>query len=396
VALADTGKAIGAVSQLLRDRLLARLAGTVGNVRIGKPEVTGEGITNPRLNLFLYEIQLDPNLRNRSLDSGQPTPLWLILKYLLTAFDETGDSDSTQAHEFLGEGMRVLQELSFLPLSSLASDALESLNPNPEALKITFDQTSSELISKLMQGPDEQYRCSIGFEVRPVMIATGELSSYSLLVGVDYTTNRVIADQGIKIPVLPSTGPKINAIAPSKIAPPPASETAILMIQGSNLALSNLSVRLGSVELMIVAQSPDSLKCELNDNIRDGSAISAGSHPICVVQNIANDKTRSSNLWVVNLLPVVTDVEFSVDPTAQIFGTLTLEGFLLGTERDDVFVVLYQAGETVRMFDEFEVISPDQTQLQVPILDAVPSGTYRVILRVNGQQAQNSPEVMIP
>jgi hypothetical protein len=128
VALADTGKAIGAVSQLLRDRLLARLAGTVSNVRIGKPEMSGEGITNPRLNLFLYEIQIDPHLRNRSLDPGQSTPLWLVLKYLLTAFDEAGDSDSIESHEYLGEGMRVLQELSFLPLSSLPLDVFQALN----------------------------------------------------------------------------------------------------------------------------------------------------------------------------------------------------------------------------------------------------------------------------
>ncbi|HAG81441.1 MAG TPA: hypothetical protein DCL61_09765 [Cyanobacteria bacterium UBA12227] len=392
VALADTGKAIGAVSQLLRDRLLARLAGTVNNVRIGKPEEIGEGITNPRLNLFLYEIQLDSNLRNRSLDPGQPTPLWLVLKYLLTAFDTGGDSDSYEAHEYLGEGMRVLQELSFLPLGNLPSDLLKALNPNPEALKITFDPTSSELISKLMQGSEDKYRCSIGFEVRPVMIATGEPASYSLLVGVDYVNDTVIGAEGIKIPVLPGMEPKIEGIFPTKIVPPLPLETSILTIKGSNLALSNLTVRLGSVELPIIAQSPDSLKCELNGNIRDGSAISAGSHPVCVVQSLPNNKTRSSNLLVANLLPILTSVEFSL-------GNLNLEGFLLGKKSDDVFVALYQTGKTVRIFDVFEDIlpaPPAQTQLRVAIADTIPSGTYRVILRVNGQQAQNSPEVIVP
>ena len=403
MALADTGKAIGAVSQLLRERLLGRLAGTVGNVRIGKPEMIGEGITNPRLNLFLYEIQLDPNLRNRSLDPGQPTPLWLVLKYLLTAFDETGDSDSIEAHQYLGEGMRVLQELSFLPLSSLATDGFQALNPNPEALKITFDPTSSELISKLMQGPDEKYRCSIGFEVRPVMIATGKPPSYSLLVGIDYTStpNTVIGAEGIRIPILPSIGPKIDAISPITIAPPlpPPPEPSLLTIRGSNLALSNLTVRLGSVELTIAAQSPDILKCELNTNLRNGDVISAGSHPICVVQELPNGKERASNLLVANLLPVLTNVAFTPDSNPGIFGTLDLEGFLLGNTSDDIFVALYQEGETVRLFDTFAEILPDpeaQTQLRVQITDAVPSGNYRVIVRVNNQQAQNSPEVTIP
>ena len=399
MALADSGKAIGAVSQLLRERLLGRLAGTVGNVRIGKPEMTGESIINPRLNLFLYEIQFDPNLRNRSLDPGQPTPLWLVLKYLLTAFDEDGDSDSIQAHQYLGEGMRVLQELSFLPLSSLALDSFQALNPNPEALKITFDPTSSELISKLMQGPDEKYRCSVGFEVRPVMIATGEPSSYSLLVGVDYDNDTVIGEDGVALVILPSMEPKIDAILPTKITPPLPTETAFLTIRGSNLALSDLKVRLGSVELAIVAQSPNNLRCELNEQLRDGEIISAGSHTVCVVQELPNGKERGSNLLVVNLLPVITNVEFTPNPALEIFGTLDLEGFLLGTERDDVFVALYQEGKTVRLFDRFEEISPAppaQTQLRIQVTEEIAPGDYRVILRVNGQQAKNRQGVRIP
>ncbi|NJR25256.1 MAG: DUF4255 domain-containing protein [Richelia sp. CSU_2_1] len=390
MALADTGKAIGAVSQLLRDRLLARLAATVSNVRIGKPEMSGEGITNPRLNLFLYEIQLDPHLRNRSLDPGQSTPLWLVLKYLLTAFDEAGDSDSIESHIYLGEAMRVLQELSFLPLNSLPSDVFQALDSNPEALKITFDATSSELISKLMQGPDEKYRCSVGFEVRPVMVATGESPSYSLLVGVDYVNDTIIGAQGIQIPVLASMGSKIDAIAPTKIAPSLPPQTSILTIRGNNLALSNLTVFLGAVELPIVAKSSDILKCQLNGNIRDGSAISAGSHPVRVEERLTNGKVRSSNLLVASLLPVVTNAAFS-------FGNLNLEGFLLGIASDDVFVALYQNGKTVRVFDEFVEIAPlplAQTQLRVQVTDTSP-GIYRVILRVNGQQAQNSPEVTI-
>jgi hypothetical protein len=247
-----------------------------------------------------------------------------------------------------------------------------------------------------MQGGDEKYRCSIGFEVRPVMIATAELSSYSLLVGVDYVNNTIIGAKGIQIPVLPSMGPKIDAIAPIKISPPlPAvlpdlPQPSILTIRGNNLALSNLTVRLGSVELPIVAKSPDTLKCELNGNIRDGTVISAGSHPVCVVESLPNDKARSSNLLVASLLPVITNATFSGD-------NLYLEGFLLGKASDDVFVALYRNGKTVKVFDKFVEIGPGppaQTQLQVQITDTSP-GTYRVILRVNGQQAQNSPEVVI-
>ena len=136
------------------------------------------------LNIFLYEIQYDANLKNTPLDEGQKPPLWLVLKYLLTAYSE-GESDSDTAYDYLGLGMQALQELSFLPLNS---STVRNLGDNPGVLKITFDEIPPDLLSKLMQGgDDEKYRLSVGFQVRPVMIAPDLPSSYSYLVGVDNT-----------------------------------------------------------------------------------------------------------------------------------------------------------------------------------------------------------------
>ncbi len=401
MTLADTGKAIGAVTKLLQAHLLVHPGVTVSTVTVGKPEPP-PNMTNSRLNLFLYEIQLDPNLRNKSLDRGQPAPLWLVLKYLMTAFDTSGDSDTTEAHEFLGEGMRALQELSFLPLSGSAT-ILSALKDNPEVLKITFDGASVDLLSKLMQGSDEKYRCSFGFEVRPVMIATSEPPSYSLLVGIDYLANQVIGEQGIQIPVMPFGGPTLHAIAPSKFVPGDS-----IILKGSNLNLANLSVRLGKVELPITAQSVDALQCLVNAAISGGEAISAGSYPISVVQNLPKGRQRSSNLLVGNLLPVLTSaVPNNLTPvpadTSKIYGNIDLTGELLGTEEDDVFVALYQDGRVIQMFDELVPIPPPpppppvtpQTRRRVLIKEQnpIPPGKYRVILRVNGQQAKNSPEI---
>ena len=400
---ADTGKAIGAVSELLRSYLILRLSGTVANIRVGKAEATGTAITNPRLNVFLYEVQFDPNLRNESLDAGQLPPLWLVLKYLLTAFDEQGDSDSIEAHRTLGEGLRVLQELSFLPLrSTLGTDILKPLIDNPEELKITFDQTSTDLISKLMQGPDERYRCSVGFEVRPVMIATSEPPSYSLLVGIDYLTNTVIGEAGIQIPVLPSMGPVITAVTPDKVEP-----GGTLRVQGNGLDASGLTVQLGLVTLPILSRAPDALECQANGNITDGSTLSAGSHPLSAVQPLPSGKTRSSNLWIVDLLPILTTVTLdplTADETADgIVLALNLQGQLLGRDEDDVFVALYQAGKTKYLTDDVITLAvppppPLQTNRRVRIQSPqpIPPGNYRVILRVNGQQAMRSPGVVIP
>src|SRR5262245_25788810 len=114
MALAETGRAIGAVTQLLHDRLLANWLGIgLADVSVGRSAPPHTNGTRPRLNLFLYEIHFDEHLKNVALDEGQPAPLWLVLRYLLTAFDENGESDSAEAHELLGQGIRVLHDLNF-------------------------------------------------------------------------------------------------------------------------------------------------------------------------------------------------------------------------------------------------------------------------------------------
>jgi hypothetical protein len=81
----------------------------------------------------------------------------------------------------------------------------------------------------------------------------------------------------------------------------------------------------------------------------------------------------------------------------RVVGDIDLTGILLGTPTDDVFVGLYRAGRVVRAFDTFVYppgpMTQTQMRLQITEATAVLPGPYRVILRVNGQQALNSPEV---
>src|ERR1041385_8312542 len=114
MALADSGRAIGAVTRLLRDHLIRRGF----EVSIGKPEDAANVNANAKVNLFLYETRLDTHLRKHSLHIGDPAPLWLVVRYLLTAFDADEDSDSPDAHELLGRGMSALQEMNFLSLDA--------------------------------------------------------------------------------------------------------------------------------------------------------------------------------------------------------------------------------------------------------------------------------------
>ena len=65
MALGDSGRAIGAVTKLLREHLIRRGFA----VSVGKPEVAATTDTNAKLNLFLYETSVDASLRNIALQS---------------------------------------------------------------------------------------------------------------------------------------------------------------------------------------------------------------------------------------------------------------------------------------------------------------------------------------
>jgi hypothetical protein len=398
MALADTYQAIGKVTMLLHEHLVHK---TDLPVTVGRPEPgsNGGGQGGPRLNLFLYEALFDPSLKNVPLDEGQKPPLWLVLKYLITAYDELGHSDTILAHEQLGKGLRALQELSFLSLSAIAlpADILPALKDNPEVLKITFDEASSELLSKLMQGSDEKYRFSMAFQVRPVMIAPAAPPDYSLLVGVDYTATppAVIGEEGIHLEVLPSMGPLIDEIMPSRFE---VKDT--ITVKGANLDLSGLSLRLGQASLAVTAQRPDRLQAKVNGGITGGTILSAGSQVLAVVQSLSGGRSRSSNLLVGGLLPTLktaapSGLLLAATPPPRVYGDIIMTGTLLGRQEDDLFVALYQEGQAVKVFDAPFTFSPGQTGLTLHIPDtlAVPPGSYRLILRINGQQARQSPTV---
>lgn len=375
---------------------------TSHNVTVGRPEPPSAngGIVNPRLNLFLYEAVFDPYLRNTPLDEGQEAPLWLVLRYLVTPFDEAGESDTADAFRILGDGLRALQALAQLPLAGLAPEDQTALDPNPERLRVTFTEASSELLSKLMQGSDEKYRFSMTFEVRPVMIASVAPPSYGLLIGVDYSAPPpgVRDDRGLALSVEPTLGPMVDRVEPHAFKPgdPP------VRVIGQDLALAGLEVQLGPVVLPLTTASDGATVFDPTPAALAGDAISAGSHGLAVVRTLASGRRRPSNLVVVALLPELTAVtHLPADPLVpDDVAQLELEGRLLGHDEDDIVVALYRAGATARSYDEIADAPdapPAQTRKRARLSGAPPEpGDYRVLLRVNGQQARQSPEVTIP
>jgi hypothetical protein len=400
--LADTSRAVGAVTDLLIGRIGQV---TSHNVTIGRPEPPngngGGGLANPRLNLFLYEAVFDPQLKNTALDEGQEAPLWLVLRYLVTPFDADGESDTAPAFRVLGDGLRALQTLAYLPLAGLAPQDQAALDPNPERLKVSFQEASSDLLSRVMQGSDERYRFSMAFEVRPVMIAASAPAAYALLAGIDYTAPPpgVRDDGGRSITVEASLGPVIERVAPASFqaGDPP------VRLEGKELSLDGLEVELGPVVLPLVLGPDGAARFEPTRAALDGASVSAGHHALFAARTLANGRRRRSNLAVVQLLPEVTAAAFVAPAAPGDAPEIDLTGFLLGTAEDDVVVGLYRDGATVRSSDDVvdapvaNPPDPPQTHRRARIAaPAVPAGAYRVILRVNGVQARQSPEVVFP
>lgn len=395
MALADSGRAIGAVTQLLHDRLMTGAGTLISDVTVGRPE---PGLNQPslaRLNLFLYEVIFDGSLRNVSLEEDQPPPLWLALRYMLTAFDTQGESDTVEAHAILGRGAQILQDLNFLSLDGLGANDMAALADIPDKLKITFQDASVDLLSKVMQGSEEHYRTSLAFEIRPVMIAPGQPPSYSLLVGINYQTDSVVGEEGIRIPVLPTLGPALTALVPDKV-----DLGGQVTLLGTDLGLEGLSVMFGPAELPVVAAPPGRLVAEVSASLDSGETISAGNHPVSVVLTLPGGRRRSSNLLVGGLRPRLdsaTPSGLAAGVGGTVTGTLDLAGALLGSEDDDVVVALYRDGAVAAAFETF-VRPPgppfqQALQLQITAANALPAGSYLVILRVNGQQAPSSPLV---
>jgi hypothetical protein len=371
MSLAASKDAIGEVTDLLRTRISARAA---VNVEVGRPEAATGGQSGPKLNLFLFQLEFDPHLKNRPLDEGQAPPLWMVLRYLLTAFDEGKESDSVSAHRLLGQGLAALQELNFIesPAAPLSS--------NPEPLKITFDAADAELLSKIMQGSDEKYRISAAFQVRPVMIMPDTEPAYALPV------------QSVGPPsdpgpfMMPSMGPRLRSVTPERFE-----AGAMLSLKGDGVDGMLDLVWLGPASFPVIAAREG----EVRTVIPADTVLSPGSYPVSVSRPLPNGRPFMSDALMATLVPIVTGVVVGVlTPNAgNLYGDVTFSGTQLGGPDDVIVAAFYSGAGVVLMLEVTGTAAQTTLTASVPLEDALPPGDYRLILRVNGAQANLAPVV---
>jgi hypothetical protein len=376
--LSASTEAIGAVSELLSTQLSLRLANLP--VPVGRPSDAQLVEGSRSLNLFLYRIAFDPQLRNISLDHGQPPPLWLVLHYVITAFDSDHESETTAAHRLLGQGLVALQEMNYLrpPVS------LQALTDNPEPLKISFDDADPELLNKLFSSRDEEYRLSAAFQVRPVMLATGQPPALAPLV------QSVGPPTAPGVTVLPSMGARLLAIEPARF------------VAGDMVTLRGLDlggydrIQLGGHALVPLAAQPGDRGDVMRFQLPAASPIAAAGYAVSVSRTLPSGHTMTSSPVLGELLPVVTGVALDGPLTpvdGALAGSFTVSGAQFGGPGESVFATLYRDGQARLLLEPSAPPSATAASFAVPAAQALPTGLYRVIVRVNGQQAVSSPEL---
>jgi len=371
--LAASRNAIGAVDQLLQAQLSTRTS--VGTVDVGRVEAASLG-DGPKFNLFLYQIDVDGQLRNYPLDAGQRPPVWLVLRYLLTAFDVSRDSDSFAAHMLLGEGMLALEEMNF------QRPTVAALADNPEPLKITFDAGDVELLSKIMQGTDERYRVSAAFQVRPVMIASGEPPAYAPLV----RSVGPPAAEGVL--VVPSLGPQLEALEPARFE-----AGATLTLRGRDLIGEMQWICLGGTCFPVTAAPAGAVQAQVPAD----TTLSPGSYPVTFAHELPSGRRFFSNAVTGDLQPSLQTASpagaLTDDGSGNLSGSLQLTGTHLGGPTDDIFVAFWRDGAVALMLEAVGTVAQTSVTASVAPEDALARGVYRIILRVNGVQAPAAPEV---
>lgn len=164
--------AIGRVSESLQNLLRGEMNPNLGvPVTVLAPDEPG---TDPRINLFLYKVRENPHasaipwqLHPTEAGNLVPPPLSLNLYYLMTAYaPNVGELGNANAHQLLGEAMRVFAEFPIVPELHLAGDLTQSR----EEIKIMHNGLDMEELSQVWSTFSQPFRLSVLYEVSVVQL----------------------------------------------------------------------------------------------------------------------------------------------------------------------------------------------------------------------------------
>jgi hypothetical protein len=361
-------------------------------ITLGLPDQKEDG---KRVNIFLYHVQECPQLKNQDLagaahpaEYGHP-PLTLDLHYLLTAYAQSDEGDQVEAHQVLGDAMRVLHDHTYL-----LGDVLDpSLEGAVERAKVTLEPLTVEDVTKIYVALSTPYRLSVGYKVTIVQIQSRLQRSAAGLVGESPLA-------GARIVVAPIRRPRVDDVRVIRQDDATNRERVAygrigdrLVLKGQNLT-GDLRLLMNGVDLTasIVSKSANRLEAAIADH----AALQPGPITVRVAADVllgdppVPHRGASSNLSAFVLVPHVTAM--AVTPPAAPGDPPVLD--IQGTR-------LFQAGkECMTLVGDRPVASSAYTtHLTDHIVLAgpagLPAGTYQVRVRVNGAESIDPQSLVI-
>ena len=394
-------QAIAGVSATLQNLLEDRMELPVGvsslQVTVSTPrseQDNGQGVEEPRVNLFLYHVTENAALKNQEMPGfGHPgayghPPLSLDLHYLLTAYGSTLEAggefvNETLAHHLLGGAMRVLHEHPVITEAltkiqgSIDEPILDpSLHDAFEQVKLFLEPMDVQRLADLWSGLSLPYRLSAAYMVSVVQIESQQPRSYPKPVGTP-------PEGGPQLTVVTSNAPKIEQLriqpggdVDKETTVPYARIGDTLVIQGSNFIQDATSVQIGSVlynEPVIKAE-------RLEVIIEDEETLQPGAQPVHVVRDILVGDPPEARPGFRSNQAVFMLVPHAVNPTLTA-GVVTITGTRLYEENKDCQTIL--GNEVIH---SAAYTSATSTGISFPLPVLAP-GTYTVRVRVNGAES---------
>ena len=279
--------AIAGVSTTLRTLLRDRMENPV-DITIAPPDVTVNGMTGQRANLYLFQVGENGYLKNQEIPGeGHPgtyghPPLSLILNYLVTAHGASpaGPDADLQAQQVLGDLMRVLHEYPIVTEDLHENDNLAGpliLDPSLigefERIKITLEPSGIDELSKIWTAmPDTAFRRAVTYNVSVVQIESRRRR----------ITPRPVRRRGVY--AFPLQTPYIEEVFREpmleNVRTPVAEVGDTLVIRGRNLAGLSTRVRIGGQVVNIPAPQPRRIELAVP------AGVTAGTHSLQVIHDL--------------------------------------------------------------------------------------------------------------
>jgi hypothetical protein len=353
-------------------------------ITIGLPDQDEDG---KRLNLFLYHVQECPYLKNQDLpgaahpgEYGRP-PLALDLHYLLTAYSQSDEGDQVEAHQILGDGMRVLHDHTYL----LGNELDPSLDGAVERAKVTLEPLTVEDLTKVFIALATPYRLSVGYKVTIVQVQSRLQRSASGLVAETPAG-------GPRLVVAPIRRPRIDEVRVIRQGDATNRERVAyarvgdrLVLQGQNLS-GDLRLLMNDVDVSASIQSktPSRLEAVVADN----AALQPGTVAVRIAADVllgeppVPHRGASSNLSAFVLIPHVTAMTVTPpanpgDPTV-----LDLQGTRLFQDNRECMTLV---GDRIVSSAAYTTHLTDHIVLNAP--PGLASGSYPVRVRVSGAES---------